>query len=313
MGLSDDDRLELLYDTVHEIVGLERRLRHLDHYLLPRTEIKHLRRVIGRLWHGLLRSYTNESVWILEGPVARSVQGPDSPWAAAVTVACDRWTREPCEDDDVFSDPFNVFLGIDGLLRAAPGGEAREAVYLIMERAETLVYALRRYDDDFRHKLQRLDRVVSDLLGACYSVMVEDEAYARAYVLSRIARWIYDDLKVATVLREINMHFKLSRPMADEVPLSEVIEWDAWCRDRAGAPEDRLVLAMRVAGRRLHYKHDFRSLLEASREMDPRPSEEVLREEFQKCVEADRQSKEVEAKRRVEAAESAETYVIHRR
>ena len=283
MGLSNEERLNRLYSGVD---ALHERLGELDKskvtYSLEEP-LARLRRAVDGLWFALLGENRNNGYWLFGGDATDDVKEPSGAFSAAVLHLCDlSRSREHTLD----LDPLHDHLSVKALLGAAD--PFHRAVYEMFQISESMAYGLRRYDDDFRASFKALDKLIADLQGACHSIFRADEVYAKAYVLHRTLSWMYgSDPKdpVRAFLTRDHAHHDLSRPMTDG-SLKEVLAFDEWTAKTKRTPENRILLMLRIAGRRFHYKHKYQDMMKALDEVIPQNRRKAMATEFDRCVKA---------------------------
>ena len=310
MGLSDEERVTQMCWAVHNLSTMCRELE----VGYPKEPWQYLKDLGDRLWHAFLGGHSNGMFWIIGGALESGVTGPNSPWGVLIESQCDEARRstekDPFKKDPNYFDPFDGFLDISGLIQHAREGSNKKKLLDIYRSTEFLIYGLRRYDDELRGKYQDLDKLASDILGACFAIMHEDQDFGKAYVGERILKWIYggyeDPLK--KILLDLNIHHDLSRFMVD-CTLADVIAWDKWRLTHKDCAQNRIVLALRMAGRGFHYEHCFKKLVEGTRGKNIR--EEVLRREFDKCVKAHEESESKQSREYLDDRVTEENIVIH--
>lgn len=306
MGLSDEERLTRMCYSVHHLSTI---CRELD-LGYPKEPWQHLKDLGDQLWHAFLGGQSNGMFWFLGGDLDSGVTGPNSPWGVLIEAQCEN-ARSPVERKPAYDfNPFDGFLDIEGLMSQVRDGENKRNILKIYRLTESLVYGLRRYDDELRGKYQELDKLASDILGACFTLMQGDQDFGKAYVGERILKWIYGkyDDPLKPVLLKLCLHHDLSRFMAD-CSLADVIAWDKWRLTHKDCVQNRLVLALQMAGRRFHYEHQFRELIGLTRELEVQ--EPTLRKEFDKCVKAHIESDAKQIKGLREDREGEEDRIIH--
>lgn len=308
MGLSNPERIAGMYWSVHHLSEACRNLK--SDSPISGDRLEHIRDLGDQLWHGLLRGESNSAFWILGGALTSGVRGPYSPWGVAIGALCEGARQPQRHWKSDFFDPFEGFLDVLGLLSQADNGQFCRDVFLIYHQVESLVYSLRRYDDRFREKFSCLDKLCSDLFGACFAVMQAEDSFAKAYVGNRICRWIYGQWEgqMWEALNAVNMHHDLSRFMLD-CSLAEVIAWDKWRLTHKDCPQNRLVLALRMAGRRFHYAHKLRDLMDRVKGLGVRKG--VLEREFSKCLKAHSENETKFRQDHVNSIAEEENEVIH--
>ena len=335
MGLSNEERQTKMYWAVHNIATTIRKLRPStpgDDLWPHEKKWEHLFSLGDKAWHALLEGSRHGAFWILGGSMSNAVKDPNSPWAVMVSAQCDE-VRQGREDkrfygpkgkrdlDEVCYDPFKHDLGLRGLvMRSGPHteGERRARLLDTYNAAEFLAYGLRRYDDDFKRGYQELDKLISDILGACFDLMHKDTAFGKAYVGERLLRAIYGqwDTQLWHALNAANMHFWLSSFMSPRMELEDVIAFDKWRVDHKDTPQNRLVLALRIAGSNVHSDRDMKTLIKETRGLSI--LEATIQREFaknrklHKQDEAERASeKDADMDEYSTTAQRAENAVVH--
>lgn len=295
MGLSNDERLSKLYWGITHITQLATSINLKNAPYDQAEAIRQLRASADTLWNGFLGSHSNGAYWILGGDAGNPVRGPNGPWSAAIVSLCDEHRKDPSvirtKDllKDAPFDPFEGYLDIPGLLsNSEEYGGLRKTIYKIYGWTEFVSYALRRYDDDLRTGLSAVDKAIADIQGTCFGIFAGDEIYGRAYVLNRTLEALYGKAygpkdPVREAFLNLCMHHDLTRPMGRDGSLTECIEWDKWRMTHKDTPQNRITLALRIAGRRFHYDHKFKDLMKAVKDCTPAVREDRLRKVFDQC------------------------------
>jgi hypothetical protein len=208
VGLSDEERLEKAYYGVDHIRAAVRKLKL--HEKEERTVYdstgsrEELLRLCDQLWHALLGGDRNTLHWFMGSDSSQVIRddGPYSPWAVSIrnrieAEADKHWRGMNYVLDKGSDEPFSAFKGflnISGLLaHVNRSGLYAETVFTIYQGTEHLAYAIRRYDDKFKQEFSKLDKLISDIQGVCFSIFNEDETYLRAYLIHESSKLIYGD------------------------------------------------------------------------------------------------------------------------
>lgn len=309
MGLSAEERVQKMFWAIHNLnhalvdtTYLNSLAEYDDTYGRLALGVQQLRAKIGELWHALLASDSNAGFWFFGGDLDNPVTDRNGAWATAIAHHCNSHREDP----DVYrmdprNGPFNPFNGalcVDGLVRkCGHEGMVMSQVLGIYRNTEYLSYGLRRYDDKLRARFAGVDKLISDIMGICFGIFAHREEYARAYVLNRTLRWVYTGSRdemfnpycpdpTAQILLDLCMHHSLSRPMGQEGSTAEVIRWDQWRLQHKPTPQNRIKMAMRIAGRLFHCDHQFAKLMEAAEKLTPRPKSRKIKKVFEQCKRA---------------------------
>jgi hypothetical protein len=287
MGLSNGERLQKITWAVRALVNIGNKLRdhrNQDEVYLPmstRESINHFCAITDNLWHQFLGSKRNGGFWFLGGEHNNALRDTNTPWAVAVAYHVSHSRPESNMDRRLreYFDPFDGFLSIKGLL----SGEIRGLFYEAFAWMEQLSYALRRYDDALLRRLPDLNKSISDIYGVLFEVFQSDVEYAKAYVAHQLLEHIYKPNELREVLNKLCFHHKFSG-VVQEYDLQDFIAWDRWRLSRKPSNQNRLILAMRMAGRRFHHQHQLNTLIKLTRVMGIKKSK--LRREYAACQEA---------------------------
>jgi hypothetical protein len=211
--------------------------------------------------------------------------GSSSPWGLAITHHCDGVLADDEDSLDAVLekqgrknsknsfDAFEGFLDIPGLLGSA-GGPHRH-IYNIFTWSEQLIYNLRRYEDELLSDMGTLSKIVSDIQGECFHLFKQNDAYAKAYVLSILTKMLYGPLypyqveKWDPLVEHLNknaVHHDLARLMEPEGELKTLAELHVKMqhaeKDKKMTLMLRTEVMLELSGRRYHYDHHFKELQE---------------------------------------------------
>lgn len=285
MGLSDEERLSKMVWAINALSRLGRELKDLDRDELPHdSNVSLISDYTDQLWHAYLGGDSNGAFWLLGGDHNNPVTQEGAPWSTAIMYQCE--TNRPRVDGVVTWEelsskefnPFRGFLDVPGLLPKT----YQKKVYEIYGWTEQLSYALRRYKDALSDRYGELNKLISDIQGACFDIFAKDTGFGKAYVANRLFEELYRDEKAKKVLKELNTHHDLgSRIRSTTCSLTEIIAWDRWRLEHKKTTQNTLVLALRICGSHFHYDHQFKKMVDLTRKMDVK--ERVLRREFEKC------------------------------
>ena len=304
MGLSNEDRRIEIYNTIHDMVQRSRTLPNRD---IWHENYRPLKGMCDRLWHAFLGDTHNGTHWLLGSSATQKIGQANSPWAVALqhhfqSGGKDDFEermeeREDAEDDafdaapdkEVLNNPraergFQEDITIEHLLEHANGGDLSE-VYYIYAGTEQLVYALRRYNDDFLDSYSDLSKLVSDIQGECFSLFQETDDYAQAYLLNQILTLMFKhDNPVRPFAFQQDWSDMLGRSLnLCGVNLAQLKKWhlDAL---RAKSVTDWMVLAISIMGRRYHYPDKVDQLFRMANKRKIKLDTKRIREAFAQCV-----------------------------
>lgn len=277
MGLSNNERRSGIFWSIRRIIENSRELPEETSYenKLAYQKIKEL---AEELWPAYLGNQSNSIHWLAGSSASNVVSGKNNtPWDMSVAVHIENALstgEDPFHNDEF--DPFKGYLDIEGLL-VAPF----QKVYRIFAWTEQLTYYLRRYDDAFLKNFSWLSNLCAKIQGECFTVFVEEEGYARAYLGNAIAEILYHRLwpkekrdTVTVFLREDNIHHYIGSAIREgDLNLARLIQMhSALMRTRF---EDRslqcnqlrrMLFALELAGHHFFYKHQHDKLRKCLKE-----------------------------------------------
>jgi hypothetical protein len=296
MSLSDKERLTGMYFAIYHMQNHAHNLKN------DSSEYGYSRLItlVNHLWHNLLKKESNSAHWIV-GSSATSIVNHDvsGVWGEAIRHVYNEAIYEKNELDSDFDVDANHFIAIDDLL--SHYNTDYKDIYEIFAWSEQLAYYLRRYDDEFLKEFEDLSFTLSTIQGELFRLFIDDEAYAKAYALSRTLHHVYgitreDERDIVTKwLYAECIHHYLSRPMSVN---GENLSWVVAIHQEISKAADagtltkqlRLMTAIRIAGRRLHYEHVHSKLLEMIAG-DSDFDVDTIKAELEKCFKAHEKNK----------------------
>jgi len=241
MGLSNEERRTKMYYAVRGICGVverwEERTRN-DTYDFEKFKV--VRDLTGQLWHGLFGKQSNGLHWIMGSSASNpmTTTDPSTPWEMGLCHHLEGVFNEPGPFDFEGRRPFDAVehCNIEHLLMHA-GEHSLAGVYEIYAWCEQLIYALRRYNDEFLTQYSVVDKIVSNIMGECFTAFTQRGAFSQAYVLNQIigilyggGSYPYQEDKydfVIRILSEHNIHHDMARwmrkPMQDVCEIHKVL------------------------------------------------------------------------------------------
>jgi len=258
MGLSNEERFERIAWGIMRMSRLGRQLSKLDAYD-QHGDIEHLVGLIDNLWPAFLNSKSNGTYWIIGGDSDNQITSTDSLWASAVTYHCEEACREdPWEAGELPFNPLRGFLDIEGLLNNLGHDSCLRLVFLIQRETENLVYALRRYDDEFLTSLSDLSNLVSRVQGTCFAIFGNSSEISVAYLANEIFTLMYRNEVFKEIALQQHWHHNLSRIM--EVSVEDVMKWHKRIYTKRLSTASLIVMALQIMGRNYHYDHQLQEL-----------------------------------------------------
>lgn len=294
MGLSNEERIENIYYIVRDIVSWKKGViqdRRSKLVLIDFLEI------IDKMWDNVFKnSFKHNDFWIFGGTTTSRINADNlDPWSVIIRDHITNALRKEDENSRDF-DPFDHFLAIKGLLHE----ESKEsfAVLRLYQLCEALSYYLKRYDDDLVNVYYAdLNKNLSDLIGCCFNYMSTREEFSKAYLAHEICKIIYGNCStpdwVTRLLFDENTHHSLKHVMEWElidiikVHINLLDKLKSVNNDNAQLAFDRLLTAVILSGRGMHYKYLQNKLVEACKENGITEEQLlILEKEFENCMKA---------------------------
>jgi len=201
MGLSDEERLGGMTFSVYRLNKLYKELA--EERKKAGYFSRNLIRILSNLkniWHDLIGSKSNGVHWIIGSDSTNVIRASDNGlWALALKRHAPKLAYEAEEfstQEERPMDSHNFLdagLSIPRLLERCYEGRALSLVYRIFSELETTTYYLRRYKDKLSKSYLNLDKKISTLQGECFSIMVDNPEFTKAYILHRICVLLFDD------------------------------------------------------------------------------------------------------------------------
>lgn len=182
MGLSDQERLRGMYFAIRDITGIAKHLRQ---------DYEEVHNLINQLWHAFLGNDTQNLLWIMGSNSEQTIKGePHSPFTLAVTCKLE----EKANKERQIDVKFNILdhLCMSTLLKHSNWNGA-SASYLLKayQHTETIMYYLRRYNDDFSDRYEKASSLVSRIQGECFRAFSKRDCFAKAYLIHEMMEILY--------------------------------------------------------------------------------------------------------------------------
>ena len=198
MGLSDQERTSRITWGLVRLNVLRRKLQKLDRS--NRDEVlQEIIKLLDGCWHSFIGKESNALHWIIGSSSSQTVDADDqSLWAMAIRhnlPQMQNWyspdgkaefLEEKEYDSSLKSSFVDDFLIIPKLLEYSFEGNERAIVAEIYQNLEDVIYALRRYNDDYLEQRQEFSENISKLFGLCFEHLSKGDDFAKAYVLNQI-------------------------------------------------------------------------------------------------------------------------------
>ena len=294
MGLSDEERISGLYYDINKMVKLVDALKKdADEYWYPKKLVD----LVDQLWHAFLGKKHNSSHWILGSSATNTItDNVLTPWGIAINHHCNDLFKEKgvLTKSDQF-DAFDGFLDISGLLGQVQG--PYQTIYDTFSWSEQAIYHLRRYEDSLLNELNSLSKIISDINGECFVLFLENDVYARAYVLYNITKMLYSEFYpyrkekwdlLTKYLDSDASHHDLSRMIQSRDGNLKVLA-EIHIKLSKAKENNKLTLMLRtetflqLAGRRYHYDHQFNKLIKILKGKLKAAEIQKLKGLFEKC------------------------------
>jgi len=228
MGLSNEERSAKIAFACRELYNTADAFKNSDDY----DKFATLRDLCKNVWFAACGSTSNSLHWLLGSSASNTITKPDGLWPIAVITKLDEVRRS--EDSfqaaidkelDEF-DPLDM-LTVERLLGQEDfNGRELAATFKIFSWTEQLVYALRRYDDEFLDAHEQLSKLAAEISGVCFDIFSRfDNVFARAYLINEICKKLYRNKKFAEIADKQCWHHDLSKAMRERVELAVLLKY----------------------------------------------------------------------------------------
>lgn len=209
MGLSDQERRGHIAFAIKQMV---KRAEGLSHSRTPGVGL--VKQLCQQLWFEFLGHQSNGLHWIFGSSAVNQISSEgnslwgialaehfqaarkeDDWWEKSISERSKEYWEMETEERIKHLDPLQerreeAAVEISSLLKHLgqedSEGDELERVFMIYADSETLVYALRRYRDQFLKDLAGLDSLVARIQGACFEVFSEKQEFAYCYLVNQI-------------------------------------------------------------------------------------------------------------------------------
>lgn len=306
MGLSHDERMSKMFWAVHHLNDLGQKL---PDKCYP-TDFARLKSLCDQAWHAFIGNKGNGGHWLLGSSAGNNIGKPDNPWAVALTHhfevdqadTSDDWRAKAleaqekaykdAEDQDMVDPPqdddVNETISIASLLGKDERSTGLSEVFRIYATTENLIYALRRYDDELLGGFDSLNKLVSDIQGACFEVFAEHDIFAKAYLLHTILEDLYKwGNPVRGLALKQTWHYDLTRPMK-LATIKDLRGLHLSISNPKNPPSatDWVELALTLMGRGYYDKHALKELFRIAKKRKLDVDEARVQAAFDLCVKA---------------------------
>lgn len=315
MGLSDEERLENMFWSAKHLYELGQDLYKTKFYLK-----EPLASLCKQVWAKLLGGNSNGTYWILGGALNNPITDSTNAWAIAISSKFEdvHTNRQGARigiirDRKEEFDPFDCFLSERGLIgQDKYEGPFYKVVYDIYAYTESMIYALRRYDDELRESFSDLSDLISEIQGLCFSLFTTSGVYARAYLVHQILKEkFYANKTINRIALKDSWHHHYSLLM--DWSLDEIMRLHKELFVKEPTLQSLLKYSLIAMGRRYHYQHLFNALVKELEALkDPSINIEELRGIWKtKCFDAHELKEKEDMNQYVANKDEQILYTIH--
>lgn len=281
MGLSDRERTGKILYAVKEIIEKGEKLQEAELSYSLRDKSQKLIKFCNKLWPALIGETRNSIHWLFGSSSSNAVnQDNEDLWSVAVCSSIPTASEGVFHDkDDTFAalgfNPLKDMLTIPALLRGS-GNVDISIVCEIYSLLENIVYALRRYDDKYLESRKEFSDLIANMQGTCFSMLYDNSDFSDCYIANQIFGILYADhyrLKEEAEYKDVvdewlhshNMHHDITRAIGRS---GETTKWLAEQHllllgsEGVDLKRNRVLVALRMAGRHYYYDHQHKGLLE---------------------------------------------------
>lgn len=269
MGLSNGERNTYIFNAIKNIVALSKNLKHDDF-----DEIK---QHINMLWPSTIGSTSNGLHWIVGSSATNQIGWDDfSVFSVALKDGFDDDKAYIEENEHKKKDPnyksmreirndyFDPMdkLGIKDLIENSDSYLAKEysIIYEIFAWTEQLVYALRRYDDEYRRGLSKLSEVIASIQGDCFPFF-SNVVFRQAYLSYHMFNILFHKREIEDAIKNLYLFHDVSGICRDH-QIDSIMGFHKRLTIDS-SPAECIYLLLEIAGRHFHYDHKYKELVNA--------------------------------------------------
>jgi hypothetical protein len=248
MGLSDNERLQNIYFVLNKVSQLLKnfeRKRNFNKNITVSSEVEDLLVLCNKLWPAFLGSPNKGYHWLIGSGCENAINDKAlSPWEVSIQNTLEKVYKNLIEDNSQDQKEFVAYFEehkknltdftIPRLLEFAKHHDFA-LTFELYRKMESLVYYLRRYEDDFVRDHDTLNDLINQIFGACYGIFNDPHYniwFSKAYCIREYFTLLYgsvyeeDNQKydvVHEVLFENISYFSVKIKQSMFAPIEEVI------------------------------------------------------------------------------------------
>lgn len=325
MGLSNEERQEQITVRADEIFYLaceiQEKIDEDKRGYYNKDIVRKLCQEAKTIWHALLRSSSNGMFWLLGGAVGAEVKSNDrNPLSFAIQhfLESEKPKSQPeqmLKEWDCENIHKNHLTHLSVTENASPVFGKLLRLYANLEG---IIYALRRYDDDFRRSYVELDQLVSSLFGQCYHIFKTSDVVVHCYLISDIAELLLHNETFDEICKKMNlqhhMRYLNERDVNELVTLHQEVH-ESLIANSTGLKRPPLDVCIKVflklANRRFHYDHEFNQLKKELQNINEKVDWSIAEELFKTCKKAHEEDNKTNSERYQQNSDLDHMTAIH--
>lgn len=222
------------------------------------------------IWHALFRSRSNGAYWILGGSVGADIKcNEHDPLSLSIRHFLD--SHKPKDETDNMLQKYDNDHYHEQQLTHECLTENASPVFgkilKLYSGVEALMYALRRYDDEFRRSYAELDALLSSIYGQCYRIFRSSDIVVQCYLIADISKMLLSNETFDSLCKKMNLQHDMRyldhRDINDLVDLHQKLHESLVINKKGGSCPPLYTCVkvfLKLANRRFHYDHQFNQL-----------------------------------------------------
>lgn len=270
MGLSNEERFSKVVWSIHHILDAVGNIHEKYSY-------GKLKNLCENIWPTFLGKQSNSSFWLFGGDMDNRYMSGKS----LISIAFEKHSfdikpnreeeleRREEEKNIPFHERFSSKESVNDKLtmQSLINDEELANVLRINDYVENAIYALQRYDDEFSEQFEEFNVLIRKIQGELFEIFQKDQSFYKVWLLHNIIDKcvnVYDNDLIAKWIVKENIHHDLRMMKEQDIAEMEQTYFAIQpipCYNKIPI-EERLFIIVDLCGRRFHYEHQHKKLIQ---------------------------------------------------
>ena len=270
MGLSHQDRYDRIARVTSELTSAGQKLtqRCASGALTANNDLfAAIAKLTKKLWPAFLKNEQNNLYWIFGSRTnGHYLSREECLWETALLNHVpkeplinteDSWSNAAQAKNEAYHEIIHDMVSQEYLL-----GKRNEALGIVLEiyqLTEAATYALRRYNDEFRKKYKKYDKIIAQIQGACFAIFSQNEDVLKAWLQANIIKILLGTNPKDTVYKwwaQENLHHDM---LLGDTALPRLHAIYKEIQFSKPSSTQRILISLELAAQKFHYTHQHKN------------------------------------------------------